>query len=263
MPAAAHERHHGFTLIELLVVISIIALLISLLLPSLGEAREMARVSACMSNLRQIGVMEMNYSANANGGMLATYPWAQPANVGLPGWENIKEVAPHAYGADFLSWLVEKKYTSSGKGFLCPSDLVRQAGGTHAPYTYHNVPPGLPVVTANSLGTPGYGKNYYGFGNHAYGTGFFNSLPQVYVSAIANPAHTIWMGDNADDPTRAGMYFYSVQTIVNDPAITTNTWRHGKSYNVMFADGHVVSSQHVDIQHHHFNSQGDPWWDID
>jgi len=46
------RRHAGFTLIELLVVISIIALLVAILQPSLTAAREQARIAKCLSNLR-------------------------------------------------------------------------------------------------------------------------------------------------------------------------------------------------------------------
>lgn len=62
--------HRGFTLVELLVVIGIIALLISILLPTLGKARESARKTKCLSNIRQWGVAYLMY-ADANKGLLA------------------------------------------------------------------------------------------------------------------------------------------------------------------------------------------------
>ncbi len=58
------RKSEGFTLIELLVVISIIALLISVLLPALSRAREAATNSACMANMRQIAIANFSYEAD-------------------------------------------------------------------------------------------------------------------------------------------------------------------------------------------------------
>jgi prepilin-type N-terminal cleavage/methylation domain-containing protein len=56
----------GFTIVELLVVISIIALLIGLLLPALGKARDSARLHQSSSNLRQVGAAHLMYASEWN-----------------------------------------------------------------------------------------------------------------------------------------------------------------------------------------------------
>lgn len=63
----------GFTLIELLVVISIIALLIAILLPTLRAARETAQNVQCLSNLRQIGTAYFLYAEDNRGSL----PWSK------------------------------------------------------------------------------------------------------------------------------------------------------------------------------------------
>ena len=70
----------GFTLIELLVVIAIVALLISIILPALGEARRTARSVLCSNNMRQLAVATTSYATDFQD-RIASFTWG----VGQPG----------------------------------------------------------------------------------------------------------------------------------------------------------------------------------
>ena len=71
-------RAGGFTLIELLIVIAIIAILAAILFPVFAQAREKARQTSCVSNLRQLGMAMMMYVQDNDD----TYPWVWYTNTG-------------------------------------------------------------------------------------------------------------------------------------------------------------------------------------
>ncbi len=76
------KQSKAFTLVELLVVISIIALLVSVLLPALGRARESARATVCLANMRSMAISSTMYAEDNDG----YFPHAVHTNQGQGSW---------------------------------------------------------------------------------------------------------------------------------------------------------------------------------
>ncbi len=129
-----------FTLIELLVVIAIIAILASLLLPSLGKARDYAKSISCASNLKQLSLMVFNYVDNRSG-------FLPPAYVGTSS-------SGYMFGSIVQCDNSESYYLD--KAWKCQSDLMTSTnmwqGQGHSSYapSYKLTSSPLPLAQVKS-----------------------------------------------------------------------------------------------------------------
>ena len=135
----------GFTLIELLVVIAIIAVLIALLLPAVQAAREAARRTQCVNNLKQMGLAIANYESAQStlppGAMQYVYPGPDPLGVGTRSHTMWSLILPYmeqgvlansinfgvpANGAPYM-YMQSTVWLSKVAAYICPSDLPQAA----------------------------------------------------------------------------------------------------------------------------------------
>jgi prepilin-type N-terminal cleavage/methylation domain-containing protein len=200
---AAERKNRAFTLVELLVVIGIIALLISILLPSLQKARKSATTIACASNLRQLHLAATLY-ANNNKGFYPTLRVDYPANLTYVG--SVDVIFENGYRG---LGLVDRPEKLPLKLFACPADQ----------YVIDSLDAAGPVNNVKN------DTSYVWYGGFEAGAG-----PHV------NYGSRVRQGDkpgNAPIGWERGAFW---------PAVGSSTF-HSPLFNMVGIDGHVESDR--------------------
>ncbi|HEY1686421.1 MAG TPA: prepilin-type N-terminal cleavage/methylation domain-containing protein [Tepidisphaeraceae bacterium] len=274
----------GFTLVELLVVVGIIALLISILLPTLSRARKQANIAVCMSNERQIGLALVMYTQDNQG-------WL-PLIKGDPNWNGPYWYIPlcRYMGRDLSLYNSNATDPTSGLPMFetLPVDLISKV--------FRACPDAKQLPTATNW-QPGYGMNYDLFLgtnvipkgsamppnvdtnvndlevfllpasgiNYVVGTVKLASVPRPVERIIVGDAPQYWMGMLYNGfPTTLRYDFYKDTTDTNFALFGNfsggEPFRHGGTpqwcttsdvhralckANYLFCDGHVETLDYI------------------
>ena len=238
---ARQKLGRGFTLIELLVVVAIIALLIAILLPSLGSARMVANRSKCLANVRGMGqTMQMYFSDYHS---LIAYG-NQATGVGTTKliWTNVIRNYNGSGGQDRL--------------MSCPEvQLTAAPGGSGTSTTAWNNPGGA---------TPSMGTGAYGYNGWMYAKGTASSIissvsppgdaGSFTVNTQTNPTTIPVLADaiyidgwprESDAPPTTAAQLLSGGTGIGLGRFTIS--RHDKSINIAFFDSHADNIKLKDL----------------
>ncbi len=220
-------RKTAFTLIELLVVVAIIAVLVSILLPALGRARESARTIQCLSNMRQWGMALLQYANDYNG----QFPRAYAGSAGNQydgSWFSVRTMHQYLPGSYDTGVGV-----LSGAMFICP--------------TFHS--------SINPYA-------YMTYGYNAYLDYIFAATSSIYFAAnkVSIPAVRFVMGDglavhnwhdncsvtinNLKEQTQRSVGFIHASRVVGQGHYGSSTFDvHSvdSRANMLFMDGHAES----------------------
>jgi prepilin-type N-terminal cleavage/methylation domain-containing protein/prepilin-type processing-associated H-X9-DG protein len=208
------SMRRGFTLIELLIVVAVIAILIGILLPALGESKELAKTTVCLSNVRNLNVAACAYCTSFR-------DYFPPSRDGTSEWDFLKTT--DALGNPTIVPGILWQGGTNLKIQQCPSYTGR-SGTLTDPYTGYN-----------------YNTSFIG-----HGVGEATPTPSRTVD-IVNPQRCAVFGDGqyfggvTDKYMRSPLLYPAspdTLTMITRSA-GTQGYRHLAKTNVGYADGHA------------------------
>ncbi|HEY8932337.1 MAG TPA: DUF1559 domain-containing protein [Rariglobus sp.] len=198
-----HPRssRRAFTLTEILTVLGILGILIALLLPMIGKARASARLSACNSNLRQVGIALLSYAGDHRQVLPATITpddRAHPNATYLRPWSQV---------------LIDQGFITDPTIYKCPADTV------------------------NTLTT---GTRSYAYCEPAMSNGVGGAVPRpTLLTAVKEPARQYMLTEWHDDGNAYYLTSWSgAHEDIIGPNSVSPTHADGGRY-FLFMDGHV------------------------
>ncbi|HEX8913415.1 MAG TPA: prepilin-type N-terminal cleavage/methylation domain-containing protein, partial [Humisphaera sp.] len=242
----------GFTLVEVIIVIGIIAVLIAILLPTLSTVRELAKTTACLSNLRQIGTAAVNYAQQNDGYLVHGYASTQTTANGAPA--DAENYATTLVNARLIE---TPKPPSMGSGttdqqsvFRCPSgseELFPQAFNSPGDLMpdFNGRKDGLlaRALRTKSVRTGVIVDTWYGI-NASINAPAIKSFYSRFPDGTAQLKRTF----DVKDASRTVFLFDGIFANIHFDADRLHARHNGGTMtNILFADGHAASYDTVNL----------------
>lgn len=240
------RNRRGFTLIELLVVIAIISLLVSILLPSLSRAKELAKNVVCTMQVRNLHMPWAMYTEDNDGHHVRMFT---PLLGGSSGYWLHKLLGAGGSGG-VVTWGKENAYLSSPETLLCPN------GSHNANISWWGLtPPSMPDKGGEAQCSYGY-----------YGVQLWEIIQTEFGTALKCPDVPLFYSRRLVRPDVWPVFVDAAQPIIQDSMSVklpeqppyqyfTAYARHMGFANLMFADGHAGNVEAGSPEYNNFSLQ--------